>query len=275
MTTINPRVPTKLRPRVDWLNEEFRKQFFTRSMLVSWEMCAECPCSNKGDNLILDLPELDANLEKHGEVRSDCQLCKWIGYFWHSKQDTRALITSASSDESRFHEYGEYARGMVNITLLPETLPSFGDRFTMVDSSMIFKETRTRKAGSIQSMRNPIVPRVLDTQGGATTLRVLHLHVATSAGLGVVNGELLEGVDFDVTVNGDIDFSKGDLNGKAPAVGVRFSIAYYGHPRYYVADNPHTHRDSRFVRKSTEEQIKLMPVQCKATLEFMGVGLNG
>jgi hypothetical protein len=86
---------------------------------------------------------------------------------------------------------------------------------------------------------------------------------------------LLEGVDFDVNVNGDIDFSKGDLNGKAPAVGVRFSIAYYGHPRYYVADNPHTHRDSRYVRKSIEEQIRLMPVQCKATLEFMGAGLNG
>ena len=276
MTTINPRVPSKLRPRVDWLNEEFRKQFFTRSVLVNWEMCNECPCSNTGAELDLDLQSYTGvEVEKKGEVRSDCPLCKGIGYFWHSKQETRVIITSASNDESRFHEYGEYARGMVNITLLPETLPSFGDRFTMVDSSIIFKETKMRKSGVLQSLRNPIVPRLLDTQGGATTLRVLNLQVANISGLADPTKSLIEGTDFDVTEDGLIDFTKGDALGTTPAVGARYSISYYGHPRYYVADNPHTHRDSRYVRKSTQEQIRLMPVQCKATLEFMGLGLNG
>jgi hypothetical protein len=275
MPTIVPRVPVKLRPRVDWLNEEFRKQFYTRSVSVLWEMCNECPCSNSNEGLILDLPSITTDLQKHGEVRSDCPTCKGIGYFWHSKQETRALITSASNDQSRFHEFGEYARGMVNITLLPETLPGFGDRFTMVDSSMRYNETRVRKAGAVQTLRNPIVPRILDTQGGATTMRVLNLQVANISGVTPSTSSLIEGVDFDVTDDGEIDFTKGDLNGHAPLVGVRFAITYFAHPRYYVADNPHTHRDSRYVRKSTDENIRLMPVQCKATLEFMGLGSNG
>ncbi len=275
MPTINPRVPSKLRPRVDWLNEEFRKQFYTRSMVVSWEMCNECPCAYTGTELSLDLQDNIGALEQRGEVRSDCQVCKGIGYYWHSKQDTRAIITSAAADPNRFNEYGEYAKGMVNLTLLPENLPSFGDRFTMVDSSMIFRETKVRKAGSIQTLRNPIVPRVLDTQGGASTLRVLSLQVATLAGLADPTKSLIEGVDFDVLEDGTISFAKGDALGTAPVVGARYSISYFGHPRYYVADHPHTHRDSRYVRKSTQEQIRLMPVQCKATLEFMGLGVSG
>jgi hypothetical protein len=269
MTTFPSREPTKVRPRVDFDPERFRKHIFAKGVDLTWAQCAECPCARSASDFTLDLSYSSASTET-GEARPDCPLCDGRGYFWHSEQTIRAIVTSGSSKTDSFAVYGEYARGMVSITTLPEHLPAFGDRFEIVDSVIVFRETQTRTANAVEALRYPIQSRTLDLATGETVVRVLRLQFADANGLSAEANSLTEGEDFVVTEDGEIDFSLGDASGTAPAEGLRYSVSYYARPRYYVASHPHTHRDSTRRRKSTTEAPITLPIQVECSLEFMG-----
>jgi hypothetical protein len=267
MTSLPSRQPTKVRPRVDFDMTEYRKLVFSKGVDLTWEQCAECPCSQPSSAYDVGLIETTSGVT--GEARADCELCDGKGYFWHSAQPIRAIVTGGSSNTEQFTMYGEYARGMVSVSLLPEHLPAYGDRYTFVASVMVYRETRTRSA-LVEALRYPIQPRQLDLATGERTLGVLRLQRAGVDGLSTESDVLVEGVDFDVTAEGLLDFTKGDALGTAPLVGARYAVSYYARPRYYVADRPHTHRDSTFIRKSPDEAPLLLPVQAHCSLEFMG-----
>ena len=267
MTQLPATPPNKARPRVDFSMVEFKKLMFTKGVDMTWEQCAEGPCSRRADSFTLGLVESTDAVT--GEARQDCTLCEGRGYFWHSPQTIRAILTGASADTQKYALYGQYARGMVSLTLLPEHLPSYGDRYTIEDSVQVYRETKIRTAGP-QALRYPVTPRLLDLATGALELGVLRIQRANSTGLSTASDGLVEGVDFTVTEAGLIDFTLGDALGTAPLVGNRYSVSYYAQPRYYAADNPHTHRDSSLLRKSATERPLLLPVQVHCTLEFMG-----
>lgn len=268
MTSLPSRRPQKIRPRVDFDIEEYRKLIFAKGVDLTWEQCAECPCSRPASDFSLDL--LQASTERIGEARADCPLCEGNGYFWHSSQEIRAIVNSAYANTERFALYGEYARGMVSVSTLPEHLPSYGDRFTLKASVSVYRETKTRSQ-TIEALRYPIESRTLDLQGGTQVLKVLHLQRASASGVSTASDSLTEGTDFQVTTDGKLDFTLGDASGRAPEVGARFSVSYFARPRYYVADRPHTHRDSVFIRKSPTEAPLLLPLQVNCSLEFMGI----
>lgn len=265
---LTSRQPTKLRPRLDFNMESFRKLIFTKGIDLTWEQCAECPCSRAASDFSLTL--IQSTTQTTGEARPDCSLCDGRGYFWHSSQEIRAIVTSAESSTSAFAAYGEYSRGMVSVSTLPEHLPAYGDRFTVSASVSVYRETRTRGNSAIESMRYPIQPRTLDLAGGESVRRVLRLQYADAQGLSAEGNVLAEGVDFEITQEGAIDFTLGVAGGTAPAEGVRYSVAYFAQPRYYVADHPHTHRDSTLLHKSAQESPLLLPVQVRCSREFMG-----
>ena len=269
MPVLPSRTPTKLRPRVDFNMEEYRKFIFNKGVDLTWEQCSECPCSASASSFN-EVAYIHTTTQTTGEARADCALCDGKGYFWHSSQTIRAIVTRQDTKQDQFALYGEYARGMVSVSTLPEHLPAYGDRFTIQASVMIYRETRTRTDQAIEKMRYPIGTRNLDLQGGVQTLRVLHIQKASSAGLSTESDALTSGVDYVVTEQGRIDFTLGDQAGTAPATGDRYSITYYASPRYYVADHPHAHRDSVHLRKSPDESPLLMPVQVNCSLEFMG-----
>lgn len=268
MATFESRRPNKIRPRVDFNMDEYRKLVFAKGVDLEWEQCAECPCSRDSTSFTLNL--IESTNQTTGEARSDCELCDGIGYFWHSAQQIRAIVTGGSSTTDKYAVYGEYARGMVSISTLPEHLPAYGDRFTVLESVMVFRETRTRSNQAIESLRYPIQSRTLDLAGGETSVRVLRLQYADADGLSALNNSLADTVDFEITADGSIDFTLGDALGSTPSEGQRYSISYFARPRYYVADHPHTHRDSVRIRKSPTETPLALPIQVHCSLEFMG-----
>lgn len=269
MATILPsRVPVKIRPRVDFDMEAYRTLVFAKGVDIAWEQCAECPCSQASSTWDVGLIETTSTTT--GEARVDCPLCDGKGYYWHSEQTIRAIVNGGRSDTDLFTLYGEYARGMVSVSLLPEHLPAYGDRFTVQNSVMVYRETKVRTANTIESLRYPIQKRTLDLSTGELTLGVTRLQRADLNGLCDEADVLIENTDFTVTEDGKIDFSLGDASNVAPVENARYSVTYYARPRYYVAERPHTHRDSVTRRKSPDESPLLLPVQAHCSLEFMG-----
>ena len=269
MTLLPATTPNKARPRVDFSMVEFKKLMYTKGVDLTWEQCAECPCSQRADAFPLGSLIESTNVTT-GEARQDCTLCKGRGYFWHSAQDIRAILTGASADTNKYALYGQYARGMVSLTLLPEHLPAYGDRYTVRESVQVYREDKVRVAGALQELRYPVTPRLLDLATGSVELGVLRIQRASASGLSTEADALEEGVDFVVTEAGLVDFTLGDARGTAPEVGARFTASYYSQPRYYAVDSPHTHRDSTLLRKSATERPLLLPVQVHCSLEFMG-----
>lgn len=274
MPILQSRKPVKIRPRVDFDMVEYRKLVFAKGIDLTWEQCSECPCSAQADTFN-EVAYIQSTTTTTGEARADCPLCDGKGYFWHSEQTIRAIVNTQSTNTDQFALYGEYARGMISISTLPEHLPAYGDRFTVQKSVMVYRETKTRGADSIEKMRYPISSRELDLQSGIQTLRVVHIQTASTAGVSTENDFLTLGVDYTVTEDGRVDFSLGEVNGTAPIEGTRYSITYYASPRYYVADHPHAHRDSVNIKKSPDETPLLLPIQAHCTLEFMGASDDG
>jgi hypothetical protein len=270
MPTLPSSEPARLRPRVDFREEQFRRLVLTKGVEVTWEMCAECPCSRKSSDLTMTgFLAVGQSASQTGESRPDCPTCDGRGYFWHSEQEIKAIVASGQGTGER-RDYGDYLKGEIRVSLLPEHLPGYGDRFTMKDSVLVYKETLVRKAGVLQKTRYPIESRSLSLRTGETTLDVLQMIKADSDGLTQVGATLTKDTDFTVNAQGQIDFTLGDALGSTPAVGEHFSISYYAKPRYYVQDHPHTHRDTREQRKKSTEQPLNMLVQCTAALEFLG-----
>ena len=261
------RKPVKLGPRVDFRPEQFRKFFFKAGIDLLWEQAQECPCKRSTSDYALDVT-LHVT-DQTSEARIDCVKCKGKGYFHHSPQKVRAIVTSAQEEPDRFRVYGEFATGMVKISLLPEHLPSYGDRFTLSDSVLMFRETLVRSAEAIESTRFPIVTRALDLSTGESQVGVLNLHRANPDGTCTDDGALTEGVDFVLTGDGKLDFTLGDALGTSPAENVRYAVSYYAHPRFVVVDHPHAFRDTFTKRKSPVENFRPLPIQCDARLEFL------
>ena len=270
MTSFPSRVPQKIRPRVDFNMESYRKLVFAKGVDLTWEQCAECPCYRSTTSFTADFTLTESTPHETGEARPDCELCGGVGYFWHSPQTIRAIVSGGSANTEAFAQYGEYARGMIQVSLLPEHLPAFGDRFTMSDSVSVYRETRIKTASNVEGLRYPIKARTLDLSTGETEARVLRLQYSDANGLSALAQSLTEGVDFVVTGDGKLDFSLGVALGTTPAENIRYSVTYFATPRYYVADHPHTHRDSRTKLKSATESSLLMPIQVQCTREFMG-----
>ena len=136
------RPPLKIKPRPDFKPEEFRKLLFHRGMDMVWEQAQECPCRRTsqdfaGDRFGAELMVGPDPTATTTEARPDCELCEGSGYFHHSPQLIKGLVTRASSTPEAYSAWGEYARGMVYFTFLPEHLPGLFDRFTMKNLSLI------------------------------------------------------------------------------------------------------------------------------------------
>ena len=268
------RQPLKLRPRVDFRPEDFRKLMFQRGLRVQWEQTNECPCGRLTKD-VQEAQQLGHELlltgsEYHGtaEPNLDCEMCKGRGYILHSSQTIRTLVTRGTESPQPYRPYGEVATGSAYFTFLPEHLPAMYDRITLLDTVIVFRETLVRTEGSIQETRYPIRERTLDLATGTTTATVLHCQAASKTGETKASNTLQAGTDFTVS-SGKLDWTLGDANNKAPGVGAKFSIAYYGNPRYIITDHPHAFRDAIVQGKSVTASHTPMPVQASGRLDFL------
>ncbi len=263
------RLPAKGRPTADFAPEEFRKQILTHGLEAVWQQNAECPCSQFSTSYgigLTALPIVEVVNEK--DVLANCPVCGGDGYILHTPTPIKLLMSTFASTPG-FQYFGEYIVGSMSGTFLPENLVSLGDRVTVTNCTMIFREKRKRTAGATQSLRYPIASRVLDLVTGEFTVGVTYCHKATADGVAVVGGTLVEGEDFIVNGSGEIDWTLGDGLGSAPLVGDQFAMSYYVAPVYVVTDLPYSVRDTIVRAKLPSPVHSRMPVNATLVLEFM------
>jgi len=270
------RVPTKLKPRVDFDPEQFRKLLFTKGLRVRWSMASECPCKREGESDLVssspltDILRTNVNVKAStAEPRPDCPTCDGKGYFFHSEQDIYALVTRGIENPQPFAAYGEYAKGMASFTFLPEHTPSGFDKLVVLDSVLVFRETRRKTAATTQALRYPIASKAVDLSTGKSSIDVLHVEKAVIAGDNHTTSSLVKNTDYAVTVDGKIDWSLGVAAGTAPATHTFFSVSYLAHPHFVVVDIPHSFRDTIVATKLPAPQFTPLPTQATAQLDFL------
>ena len=255
------------RARVDFVPREFRAAIFTKGMRVLWEQAARCPCETIYDD----------GVTSHGvgEFRSDCPGCYGRGVIYHSALETWVLFEDATTNPDRFAVYGENASGMAGITFLPENVPGFLDRVTMLDNHMVYNETRVRRA-TTEQLRWPVVTRAIPvgTESDATepeTLEVAAVYCRKADSTGVLDPTVLNAdTDFEVDTDGKIDWSIGDVAGTAPLTDQRYTVQYFGHPVYIVRDFPFNIRDTWIKRKNPTQALHHLPIKSTAWLNYLG-----
>lgn len=250
--------------RVDFDEDSFRRVIAQKGTYLTWSQAAECPCKPKDEPNGLDLSDVVDVVDSGVGHLTTCPVCKGSGILYHSAQEVQAIITGAE-DEYINARFGGYREGVINITVLPEHLPSFGDRFVMKQSVMIYRETIDVDALDVVPLRFPIASRGLRLATGNTTAEVIYSHVADAvSGLAVVGGELVQGVDFEV-VAGEVSW----IN--KPAIGSRASFSYFINPSYVVVSYPNSIRDTKIITGRPTDVFTPLPVRVQAKLEFLEV----
>jgi len=274
--------PAKLGPRTDFPTRDLRQNVFKYGMRVLWEMVTVCPCERKSiDALSIDFGTREKPIGCPLK-EFDSAICGGNGYIYHSGQEIQALVHDGSRDPDRWKVWGEHAAGNVSITTLPEHLPSFLDRITLLDTVMVYRERKKRTANSVEGLRYPVVTRSMvlgteedPTKSVASEFGVLYAIKASEDGkivLGADNKplELKQDEDFIVTAEGKIDWSQGLSSGRAPNPGEYYSMQYFIHPVYVIRSMPYQFRDSVHKVKQVQQELTNLPTKVMAWLEFLG-----
>jgi hypothetical protein len=249
------------RTRADFLVKEFRQLLAQKGLVVQWEQTIECPCNQQSSSSFgLDLANVtDINSESSGN-NTDCPSCNGLGFIRHSSQEIQAIITNAEGEEL-VGTYGTLKKEDVKITLLPEHLVSYGDRITIKNSVLVWREINTVDALGEFTTQRPIITRDLELSTGNVNVGVLYAHKTD------INGVALGEVPVDdITVDpvsGKITFTN-PLT--APNPNTRLSVAYYANPTYSIISYPHSFRDTN-VRKNQQEVPTAMLIQAMGRLD--------
>lgn len=265
MATFQSPLVSETLTRADFDEATFRRVLQQKGLDLEWQQAAECPCQPRSDELGLDLSAIVDVADSGVGTRLDCPVCNGSGLIYHSAQDVKAVITGAE-DEYIFARFGGYRDGVINITVNPEHLPSFGDRFVLKQSVMLYRESLDVGTDALLSLRFPIAQRDLNLAGGAASFQVIYSHVTDPAtGLALVGGELTQGVDFNV-VDGKISWVN------KPDAAARVSFTYFMNPSYIVISYPNSIRDTKIITKKPTDTFVPLPVKVQAKLEFLEAG---
>lgn len=276
MPTFPPKYPVKLGPRSDFNPMEFRDVMFQKGQDVTWQMCALCPCGQSSEDVsaLFQHSTVLGQIAVTGEPRTICTVCNGVGWYWHSPQTIRVLIQDMGINPRRFGVESEYAKGRARVTFFPENKPALGDRIELQYSVHRVNEmTRRPTSAKLQSLRFPIKAQDLQTASGVQTTRVIQLQRAVNNVSGATDF-LTEGVDFTVTSAGQLDWTLGDITGKAPGVLQAFTVTYFAHPRYVIEDVPFAMRDTNTQAKTPTPISEQLPVFATAWQEYRGGGTN-
>jgi hypothetical protein len=247
----------KTTPRADFQPEHFRALIEGRGTRLSWEQGDLCPCGVYGE-----------------PSKSTCPVCRGTSWAYTATAgEVRGIVSALSLAEKSLPEFGSLGWGLVKLSLLPEHVPGFADRFTLLDGVFLRQEVAVRPAtGAAQRLALPVASLTATfVQNGIAqprTMRVRCLRPATAEGEAMA--PLTEGVDFAVTADGRIDWTLGDVEDHetAPRPGEKFSISYYARPRFIVTEHPFVMRQSDSLFKRTTQEHEALPVSCLCRLDF-------
>lgn len=271
MALYPPRQPATLQPRGDFEPEEFRRKIATFGADITWEAAYECPCGREVQNVTNNMTSFSlGSYVRTGDHKTECPLCKGAGYFLKDPQDIKGIVQGLRFNNTRTAPQGEYSNGSVSVTLFPENKPSYGDRLTVKNSVILIREARRRGPDTVESLRFPIASQVQDLATGPVSVDVVQVQKADASNSTSNAGNLVKGVDFDVTPAGKIDWTKGVANGHAPVLNATYTVSYYANPRYTVFDFGHGVRDTWDGMFRPTPKFQTMPLLVFARLEYLG-----
>jgi len=239
-------------PRTDFRPQEFEVAIEGFGSRLLWEHHEMCPCTIGDDT-----------------HNTDCPLCDGRGYYWTTGQEIRGIVNRMSDAPRLYEDFGRFGFGMASISLHWEHAPGHGDRYTVLDGTMLWQERVTRSSADYDRLTFRIGLMTMDVlRGGlpsSVTFGVRKLIAATAAGVG--GAALEEGTDFDI-YDGCIDWAKGDVLGTAPPVGRRYAVSYYARPRWTVSEHAHALRQTDTQLKSTQQTHGPLPVSVLCKLDW-------
>lgn len=246
--------------RSDFSDQDFRRLIAQKGLNLQWTQSAICPCISKTNDLGMDL-DFTPNDSIQNDFNANCPSCSGTGLIYHSSQNIQAIVTNADGEyiNARF---GGYREGVLNLSLNPEHLAGFGDRFEMLDSVMVYQETIQDNGLDTLPLRFPIQSRTMKLSTGEITVGVPYATYSTSSDGLTVGSELIEGTHFEVS-NHEISW----LN--KPSNVEKFSFNYYIRPVYTCIGYPNAFRDTHIRKKSPVDLIKSLPVRIQCKLEFL------
>lgn len=207
MATI-PGYDPRFEPRLaDAIPLDLVQQIWDEGLRVRWEKAARCACNLK---VTYAADATYGFLSKEGEP--SCPDCQGTGYLYYGAQEIRALVSATSDNPKWLELYGELADGSVQITTLPEHVPSKRDRFTVLDQVRRFDEQIVHKSNP-EPLTYPIVVTPVTTGTSEadpytpTTeyLGILNARRASSDGL-IVTAPMVVGTDVAVTADGEVEY---------------------------------------------------------------------
>jgi len=260
---LNPKTQRLDKVRVDFFNNEFKRLIAQKGLRIDWEQRQPCPCFVSTADYNFDLNSVVDTFDK-SEVNPSCPVCNGGGLVKHSQQEIKAIVTGINSDYDT-NDFGTVLLPEIKLTLLPEHLPSFGDRFTLKDSAMtrqeVFETDNRIVSGATQRfiLSYPAATRTLELASGNVEKTILSVYYTDANGVTV--GELNQAYLYNAQTN---SLQIQQLN--TPPLGAKISVTYYAHPTFTVFGQPYAIRDT-FLRVKNVETATSMPVQAYAKLE--------
>jgi len=250
--------------RADFRITEFRKLVQQKGLRLQWEQTLSCPCTTKTqNNFKMNLSGVSDISAKAAGNSPSCPVCNGKGLIRHSAQEIKGIITSATGEE-KVDKYGLVRDERVKITVEPEHLPSYGDKFTLKDSVIVWNEIVTMPTvGNTIELKSKIVTRSLNLASGPTNVNILYIQKTDATGNAILDGTVPT-TDFTVNVlTNEITFTNPATR---PLADSRISVSYYTNPSYVVVEYPHTFRDT-FVNANATENFTPMVVQVECRME--------
>ena len=246
-----------------WLIEQ-------RAVKALWETAVQCPCGHKGENA----PD------------ETCPFCGNEGYIYPKSQVVRVVVVGISDRVDLYGERGNIMTpGRASFACKYEHAPTLLDRITLLDNRISFSDLLERKstvASPVERLRYPVFAQAYRKRtdpepwdGPATgSIDVVYLIPQAADGYPLRDSHgalkpLVKGTDFDLTVNGWIDWTKGDVLHTAPEPGAQFAIYYKTKPVFRVLDYPQVSRDTMTKLKLQSEAHQFLPVEFSGQLEWM------
>jgi|11_taG_2_1085331.scaffolds.fasta_scaffold00581_12 hypothetical protein len=258
------RVPPKAKKigRVDFNLDQFRILMEQKGLPVVWEQTAVCPCSIPTSDAGMDLFSVN-DVSTGIDNDPACTTCGGKGFIRYDEQEINVLYQAHAASNDTL-EYGTSLNSTAQLTLLPEHLPRFGDRFRVKDSAIIRSEKLTKGAGNTVTLGYTVVTRQLDLASGLTPANILAVFINDATGS---NSFKLDPLNYSFNeANNSITFLAGLPGVNKPADDSEFTIVYYTNPEFVVVSHPYIVRDTVILKKGVESK-KAMPVQCEVRLE--------
>lgn len=207
--------------RSDLFKQDFDREIDGHGEPALWEQAVICPCSNN---------------DQTDQPAPFCKDCDGTGWAYHSPCEIHVLVERLGVEQRPLDRAGMFWSGDVLLTARVETPIAYRHRVTLRQATLEFQERTTRLLGDRQSLRLPIATRetryVLRSTGEQMVVKDRVNKLVHRVNERLV--ELHDGVDFDVTEDGLIDWRKGDRISTAPRVDSTICVNYYVHPRYVV-----------------------------------------